>query len=83
MSSSSATVGPWNRRWPEVADALRGRIKDGTLPPGSLVLAKSLPAEFGIGENTAGRVLRALQAEGLVRLRRAVGYVVLAREPAG
>ena len=78
-------IGPWNRKWPEAAGVVRGRIRDGTLEPGSPVPIGLLGKELGIGHQTAARALRALADEGLVERRpRAKRYVVRARgEPAG
>jgi DNA-binding GntR family transcriptional regulator len=74
-----STVGPWNRKWPEAAAALRGRIQDGTLEPGAVALIGDLREELGIGDRTAARAMCALAAEGLVERRPGIGYVVTAR----
>jgi DNA-binding GntR family transcriptional regulator len=72
-------IGPPNRKWPEAAAAVRGRIEDGTLEPGSAAVLGGLCAELGVGRKTAARVLSALEGEGLVERRPGIGYVVLAR----
>lgn len=82
----AVTAGPWNNpKWPEAAAALRERIQDGTMRPGSRAQVGLLSKELGIGRRTAARTLRALADEGLVERRdHAKSYVVLARgEPAG
>ena len=73
------TAGPWNRKWPEAASALRGRIQDGTLQPGAAAVLGRLGPELGMSRRTAARALAALENEGLVERRPGIGYVVTAR----
>jgi GntR family transcriptional regulator len=71
------TIGPHNRKWPEAAAVLRGRIEDGTLKPGAAAPIGGLCRELGVGRRTAARALSALESEGLVERRPGVGYVVV------
>jgi DNA-binding GntR family transcriptional regulator len=73
------SIGPPNRKWPEAAAAVRARIEDGTLEPGSAAVLGGLCPGLGVGRRTAARALSALEAEGLVERRPGIGYVVLAR----
>ncbi len=73
------TVGPWNRKWPQAADAIRGQIADGTLQPGTVARIADLCPVLGVQPRTAGRALQELAGEGLVELKHSIGYVVLPR----
>ena len=73
------TIGPWNRKWPEAAGVLRGRIEDGTLKPGAAAAIGPLCPELGVGRRTAARALSALEDEGLLERLPGIGYVVTAR----
>ncbi|MEU4718386.1 winged helix-turn-helix domain-containing protein [Nonomuraea dietziae] len=54
-------------RWRQVADVIKGRIEDGTYPPGERVPSVvELLEEFGIATGTGQKVHRALRAEGLI-----------------
>jgi GntR family transcriptional regulator len=68
-----------NRKWPEVADVVRGRIAAGTYKPGSRPSIGRLCPELGVGRNTAARAFRALEDEGLLKREPGTGYTVLAR----
>lgn len=65
----------------QVARALRGRIVDGTWPPGTeLPSEPALAAEFSVGRDpTIRRAMAELRAEGLVDVRR--GYRARVRTP--
>ena len=65
----------------QVADALRGQIRDGTYPPGAqLPPERVLMASWGVSSKTIRAALDRLRAEGLVLSRQGVGSFV--REPA-
>lgn len=66
-----------NLKWPRVAAAVRGRIAEGTLKPGSVASIAKLGPELGVKRRTAAKALAALEAEGLLERRIGVGYVVL------
>ena len=53
--------------WRQVADVIRGRIDDGTYPPGRAIpsLVK-LTAEFGVAQMTVLKAVNALKREGLL-----------------
>jgi DNA-binding GntR family transcriptional regulator len=74
-------AGPWNRKWPEAASAMRRRIENGTLEPGSPAVLGRLGPELGMSRRTAARALSALAGEGLVERRPGIGYVVT--DPSG
>lgn len=55
----------------QIAAILRGRIADGTWPPGTeLPSEPDLAVEFGVGRDTVVNALALLRAEGLVITRR-------------
>ena len=68
-----------NLKWPRVAEAVRGRIADGTLKPGAVASIAVLGPELGVKRKTVAKALVSLEAEGLVGRRKGVGYVVLER----
>ena len=68
-----------NLKWPRVAEAVRGRIADGTLKPDAVASIAVLGPELGVERKTVAKALVALEAEGLVGRRKGVGYVVLER----
>ena len=69
-------------RWRQVAEVIRGRIKDGTYAPRTRVPSVvQLTSEFGIANATAHKVLRALREEGLTYTEPGLGSFV-ARRPA-
>lgn len=56
---------------------IRGRIGDGTYPPGTRVPSVvQLGSEFGIANVTAQKVVRALRDEGLIRTEPGMGSYV-------
>ncbi|MFG2043178.1 GntR family transcriptional regulator [Dactylosporangium sp. NPDC048998] len=58
-------------RYQELADALRGQIASGALPPGDPVpSADRLAHEYDTGRDTALKALRLLRREGLLLLGR-------------
>ncbi|WP_031469254.1 GntR family transcriptional regulator [Sciscionella sediminilitoris] len=60
----------------QVADALRVRITEGGLPPGTQLRDTALAAEFGIARHTLRNALRQLEYEGLISYRMHKGAVV-------
>lgn len=57
---------PTRPKWEQVADAIRRRIADGTLPPDALVSEVQLEAEFGVARGTVRKATAALRGEGLI-----------------
>lgn len=57
---------PTRPKWQQIADVLRERIADGTLPPQSLVSEVQLEAEFGVARTTVRKATAALREEGLL-----------------
>jgi DNA-binding GntR family transcriptional regulator len=51
-----------------LADALRARILDGELEPGAALREQHVSADYGVARHTVRAALRALAAEGLVRI---------------
>jgi DNA-binding GntR family transcriptional regulator len=52
-----------------LADALRGRILDGELAPGTPLREEPLSAEYDVARHSLRSALRALQGEGLVEIQ--------------
>jgi GntR family transcriptional regulator len=66
----------------QIANELRGRISDGTIPRGGkLPTEADLVAEFGVTRSTVRQALGVLVGEGLVYSARPQGYFVRDREP--
>lgn len=64
--------------WPQIADVIIGRIKDGTYPPGAKVPSVvQIANEFGVVNSTAQRAMERVRAEGLTRSERGMGTYVL------
>ncbi|MFD9593135.1 GntR family transcriptional regulator [Kitasatospora sp. NPDC059973] len=64
-------------KWQALADDLRGKIADGTYPPGSTLPRQiDLAVELGWSDFTVRRAYGALQAEGLITSVRNRGTVV-------
>jgi DNA-binding GntR family transcriptional regulator len=59
-----------------VSDQIRGQILDGKLRPGERLVEDRLSAELGVSRVPVREALRALSAEGLVRLERNRGASV-------
>ncbi|RPK93784.1 winged helix-turn-helix domain-containing protein [Streptomyces sp. ADI98-10] len=57
---------PTRPKWQQVADTIRERITDGTLPPLALVSEVQLEAEFGVARGTVRKATAALREEGLI-----------------
>lgn len=69
-------------RWRQLADELRGRIRDGTYPVGStLPHIKDAAVEAGVHHETMRAAYKAVEAEGLIRSMKRRGSVVLAQTP--
>jgi DNA-binding GntR family transcriptional regulator len=51
-----------------LSQALRGRILDGDLPPGTPLREEALAAEYEVARHSLRSALRALQGEGLVQI---------------
>ena len=52
-----------------LADALRRRILDGELPPGTPLREEALSSEYDVARHSLRSALRALQGEGLVEIK--------------
>ena len=65
-----------NVKHPAVAEAVRGRIGDGSLKPGRRVSIGDLAPEMLVSRKTAAKALAALEAEGLLERQPGIGYVV-------
>lgn len=57
---------PTRPKWEQVADVIRRRIADGTLPPDALVSEVQLEADFGVARGTVRKATAALRGEGLI-----------------
>ena len=57
---------PTQPKWQQIADVVRARIADGTLPPRALVSEVQLEAEFGVARGTIRKATAALREEGLL-----------------
>jgi DNA-binding GntR family transcriptional regulator len=65
-----------------VTDALRGRIADGTYPPGGRLPSETtLATEFNVARNTVRGALDRLRADGLIETRRPRGSFVTEPPP--
>jgi len=74
------TLAPDIPRWRQVAEVIRGRIKDGTYAPRTRVPSVvQLASEFGIANATAHKVLRALREEGMTYTEPGLGSFVAQR----
>jgi DNA-binding transcriptional regulator YhcF (GntR family) len=73
MTSSARAEGA-GRRFLQVAELLRNRIKDGTYPLDSLLPPqRELAADLGVSRDTIQRVLKQLTDEGLLDVRQGSG----------
>jgi DNA-binding GntR family transcriptional regulator len=64
--SPAVDYDPTRPKWEQIADQLRARIADGTLPPRALVSEVQLEAEFGVARGTVRKATAALRDEGLL-----------------
>ncbi|MGW1749242.1 winged helix-turn-helix domain-containing protein [Streptomyces sp. NPDC002092] len=63
--------------WPQVAEEIRRRIREGMYAPGARVPGTvALAAEFDVSQSTASRALARLRAEGVVYVVSGRGYFV-------
>ncbi|MEU4106715.1 winged helix-turn-helix domain-containing protein [Streptomyces tanashiensis] len=63
-----------------MAETLRARIADGTLPPQSLVSEVQLESEFGVARGTVRKAIAALRDDGLLVTTPGMGSFVTAAE---
>ena len=71
---------PTRPKWQQIAETLRARIADGTLPPRSLVSEVQLEAEFGVARGTVRKAIAALRDDGLLVTTPGMGSFVTAAE---
>ncbi|MGC0375915.1 GntR family transcriptional regulator [Streptomyces sp. SAI-229] len=77
---------PWDPkrpRWEQIADVIRGRIADGTLPPDAMVSESGIKQEFKVAKMTARKAVAALRAEGLLVTTPGMGSFVTGGEDQG
>ncbi len=74
---------PKRPRWEQIADVIRGRITDGTLPPDAMVSESGIMQEFGVAKMTARKAVAALRAEGLLVTTPGMGSFVTGGEDQG
>jgi len=67
---------PTQPKWQQIADVVRARIADGTLPPRALVSEVQLEAEFGVARGTIRKATAALREEGLLLTTPGMGSFV-------
>lgn len=61
----------------QIVDALRREIRAGTYKPGQRIpSARQFQETYGVSQDTALKVLRILEAEGLIDVRKSLGAVV-------
>lgn len=66
----------------QIADELRTRIQNGTIPPGRRIPSTvQLEAEYGVARDTLRKAVQVLKDEGLVETVRGMGIYV-AEQPA-
>lgn len=64
--------------WPQIAQEIIRRIREGEYPPGSKVPSVvQIAAEFDVVNSTAQRAMEAVRREGLTRSERGMGTYVL------
>lgn len=69
---------PKKPKWRQLADGVRHEIRDGAYPPGSTLPQIKPAAEArGVSYETMRAAYKALEAEGLVRSVKRIGFVVL------
>lgn len=71
---------PTRPKWQQIAETLRARIADGTLPPQSLVSEVQLEVEFGVARGTVRKAIAALRDDGLLVTTPGMGSFVTASE---
>ncbi|MFI8294016.1 GntR family transcriptional regulator [Streptomyces sp. NPDC085614] len=74
---------PTQPKWQQIADVVRARIADGTLPPRTLVSEVQLEAEFGVARGTVRKATAALREEGLLVTTPGMGSFVADRDVSG
>lgn len=62
--------------WEQIRDAIRARIVQGVMAPGSRVVEREIAAEHGISRAPVREAIRLLEAEGFVSVRPGRGVVV-------
>src|SRR4051812_6872624 len=68
--------------WAQIAEDLRSKITDGTLPPDAqLPTEAELTGQYGVARATVRQALTALVNEGLIVPRAPRGYFVRLRQP--
>lgn len=61
----------------QIAGILRGRIEDGTIPPGRRIPSLvEMEAEFGVARDTLRKAVQVLKDEGLVHTVTGMGVYV-------
>jgi DNA-binding GntR family transcriptional regulator len=68
---------PLVRTPPEIADALRGMIREGRFRPGDRLGTAALAAEFGVSRGPVREALRLLESRNLVQVERHRGAFVV------
>lgn len=69
-------------KYPNIVEAIRASITDGTYPPGTkLPTMEQLALTHDVATMTVQNAIRVLRHEGLVRSRPGVGMYVTEREP--
>ncbi|MFE5596534.1 GntR family transcriptional regulator [Streptomyces sp. NPDC056549] len=71
---------PTRPKWQQIAETLRARIANGTLPPKSLVSEVQLEAEFGVARGTVRKAIAALRDDGLLVTTPGMGSFVTTSE---
>ncbi|MGI5136521.1 MULTISPECIES: GntR family transcriptional regulator [unclassified Streptomyces] len=68
----------------QVANALRSRIADGTIPPGRRIPSLvDLEAEFSVARDTLRKAVQVLKDEGLVETVTGMGIYVVEQAESG
>ncbi|MDX3522876.1 GntR family transcriptional regulator [Streptomyces scabiei] len=68
----------------QIADSLRARIADGTIPTGRRIPSLvELEAEFGVARDTLRKAVKVLKDEGLVETVTGMGVYVVDGRPTG
>ncbi|MEV7971114.1 winged helix-turn-helix domain-containing protein [Sphaerisporangium sp. NPDC088356] len=73
-----AELKPNRPRWKQVYEIIKGRIEDGTYPPGSRIpTVLELIGEFTLANMTAQKVYKALREDGLIYTEPGMGSFVV------